>query len=470
MKFLKLSILVLLLNVTSYEKDLNINETNINQEVSSFSTSNLKKQINYTTDKEILIPVILNAQWRDFNSIVDMSDNDIRNTLIVELNNRTNESISYLQTQSNLELSVYSLLYTFLKIASIRTETELKNMTLGELRNTLIVENANHLENQNISGLEKLSTEKLVQLGYSWHLPTTYNSLINYSNGKISKITSPYKFKLKDNLGRNMDVLKIVKTNESSNNSYLYLGVYHIQTSSDNFNLQLAGSNDLFNWNYITEIDHDAHQGDIIKWGRGYLIAYEEDKRQGSNNLALKYYYNYQDLISNSSSYNKSINTSLHNFGVEGTPDIRKVSGISPLNGNIQIGFHYYDGDVDRLAMGVLKNGDYWKAWKDALSEFNLREMNFKGNIGSRKGFRYEQTDFTLQEAKLIKGDWSTWKIMLGQNGFYTEVLISTPNGSTSFANPSIIQTENNKYAITLFLPTEGNVSSENNRGLIYEK
>lgn len=232
----------------------------------------------------------------------------------------------------------------------------------------------------------------------------------------------------------------------------------------------MAGSNDLFNWNHIIELDYDAHQGDIVKWNQGYLIAYEEDKTQGSNNIALRYYDDYQDLISNYTSYTKSINTSLHSFGVEGTPDIRNVSGSSPQNGNIQIGFHYYDGDVDRLAMGVLKNGDYWKAWKDALSEYNFREMNFKGNIGSRKSFQYGNTDLLLQEARLIKGDWSTWKIMLGLNVFYTEVLISTPAGSTSFANPSIIQTENNKYAITLFLPTEGNATSENNGGVIYEK
>ena len=93
------------------------------------------------------------------------------------------------------------------------------------------------------------------------------------------------------------------------------------------------------------------------------------------------------------------------------------------------------------------------------LSEINLRDMNFKGNIGSRKGFQYQDELLTLQEARLVKGDWSTWKIMLGLNGYYTEVLISTPKGSKSFANPSITEIDTNKYAISLFLPTEGNHS-----------
>ncbi|MCL6220975.1 hypothetical protein [Zunongwangia pacifica] len=412
MRILSILLFTFFLTFISCQEDFELDEKNPNSETSLFAASSRQEKISSTNNEEILIPAILNTQWRDFNSIVDMSDDDIRNTLIVELNIKTSESISDLQAMSNLELSNYSLLYTLLKKASIRKPSELRHMSFEELRNTIIVENAKYLQNQNKRDLKKLPTEKLVQLGYSWYLPIEYNSLINYSDGKLSKIISPYKFKLKDNKGKSMDVLKIVKTNETSNNHFKYLGVYHIGTSNDNYNLQLAGSNDLFNWIHIIELDHDAHQGDIIKWGEGYLIAYEEDKQQGNNNIALKYYNNYCSLVSNMSIYSKSIQTSINSFGVEGTPDIRGVSGTSPTNGNIQIGFHYYDGNIDRLAMGILRNGNYWKAWKDALSEYNLREMNFKGNIGSRKSFRYGETDLTLQEARLIKGDWSTWKIM----------------------------------------------------------
>ena len=125
-----------------------------------------------------------------------------------------------------------------------------------------------------------------------------------------------------------------------------------------------------------------------MKWNEGYLLAYEEDKIQGANNIALKYYTNYNNLISNQSVYDKHLNTSIHKFGVEGTPDIRNVSGNSPLNGNILLGFHYYDGNIDKLAMGVLQNGETWTTWKDVLVESNLRDLNFEGNIGSRKVFQ----------------------------------------------------------------------------------
>ena len=38
----------------------------------------------------------------------------------------------------------------------------------------------------------------------------------------------------------------------------------------------------------------------------------------------------YDSLISNHSTYDKHLNTSIHRFGVEGTPDIRNFSGESP--------------------------------------------------------------------------------------------------------------------------------------------
>ena len=432
----------------------------------SYSKTILHKPTNQKTDTDLLISIILHSKWSDFNSIIEMSKNELKQLLVTELSKRTNETSYDLYNKTIVELSSFCLLYTFLETAYIRTESELKDMSIANLRNSLIIENTKNLE-LNIPTLQTLTTKKLVQLGHSWYLPKKYNSLINFDNSS-SLIRS--KFKLKDDLERPMNVIKIVETNEDTLNSFLYLGVYHVTISEDNFNLQLAGSNDLFNWRFITEIDHNAHQGDIVKWNDGYLIAYEEDKIQGANNIALKYYANYDHLISNHYTFEKHLNTSIHNFRVEGTPDIRHFTGENPTNGSILIGFHYHDGTVDKLAMGVLKNGNNWTTWKDSLAEGNLRDMSFKGNIGSRKGFKYHGELLTLQEARFIKNDWSSWKIMLGLNGYYTEVLISTPKKSTSFANPSITKINNNKYVISLFVPTEGNHYNENNGGFIFLK
>mgnify|MGYP000032127174 FL=1 len=462
MKLITFLILINFMNSQAIE----IHNSIYKDTLGSYSKSILHKSTDKKTDKDLLISIILHSKWSDFNSIIEMSKNELKQLLVTELSKRTNETSYDLYNKTIVELSSFCLLYTFLETAYIRTESELKDMSIANLRNSLIIENTKNLE-LNIPTLQTLTTKKLVQLGHSWYLPKKYNSLINFDNSS-SLIRS--KFKLKDDLERPMNVIKIVETNEDTLNSFLYLGVYHVTISEDNFNLQLAGSNDLFNWRFITEIDHNAHQGDIVKWNDGYLIAYEEDKIQGANNIALKYYANYDHLISNHYTFEKHLNTSIHNFRVEGTPDIRHFTGENPTNGSILIGFHYHDGTVDKLAMGVLKNGNNWTTWKDSLAEGNLRDMSFKGNIGSRKGFKYHGELLTLQEARFIKNDWSSWKIMLGLNGYYTEVLISTPKKSTSFANPSITKINNNKYVISLFVPTEGNHYNENNGGFIFLK
>ena len=464
---MKLITFLLLINFTNLQSHEAFYTDDKGSSFFSYSEVKLNETTDLKSEKDLLISILIHSKWSDFNSIIKLSTADLRAILISELNIRTNENINILSSNTNIELSTFCLIYTFLKTAAVRTESKLQEMFLIDLRNTLIIENEKHL-NKNINTLQALTTKKLVQLGYSWYLPKTYNNFINFNFSQRSTKPSRSKFKLKDDLRRRMNVIKIVKTNEICPHKYPYLGLYHVRVSEDNFNLQLAGSNDLFNWNFITEIDKNAHQGDIVKWNDGYLVAYEEDKIQGANNIALKYYTDYDSLISNHSTYDKHLNTSIHRFGVEGTPDIRNFSGESPTNGNIQIGFHYYDGTIDKLAMGVLQNGETWTTWKDTLSEINLRDMNFKGNIGSRKGFQYQDELLTLQEARLVKGDWSTWKIMLGLNGYYTEVLISTPKGSKSFANPSITEIDTNKYAISLFLPTEGNHFRENNGGVIF--
>jgi len=464
---MKLITFLLLINFTNLQSHEALDNEVKGSSIFSYSEIELHKITDRKSEKDLLISILIHSKWSNFNSIIKLSTTDLRALLISELNIRTNEKINVLSSKTNIELTTFCLVYTFLKTATVRTESKLQEMFLTDLRNTLIIENEKHL-NKTINTLQTLTTKKLVQLGYSWYLPKTYNYFINFNLSQRSTKPLRSKFKLKDDLGRRMNVIKIVKTNENGPHKYPYLGLYHIRVSEDDFNLQLAGSNDLFNWNFITEIDYNAHQGDIVKWNDGYLIAYEEDKTQGVNNIALKYYMDYDSLISNHSTYDKQLNTSIHRFGVEGTPDIRNFSGESPTNGNIQIGFHYYDGTIDKLAMGVLQNGETWTACKDALSEINLRAMNFKGNIGSRKGFQYQDELLTLQEARFVKGDWSTWKIMLGLNGYYTEVLISTPKGSKSFANPSITEIDTNKYAISLFLPTEGNHFRENNGGVIF--
>ena len=75
-----------------------------------------------------------------------MSNNELKEFLNTELRKRTNETDYDLNSKTNLELSSFCLLYTFFITAAIRTESELKNMSFLELRNSLIIENTKNLE------------------------------------------------------------------------------------------------------------------------------------------------------------------------------------------------------------------------------------------------------------------------------------------------------------------------------------
>lgn len=253
-----------------------------------------------------------------------------------------------------------------------------------------------------------------------------------------------------------MDVLRIVRADEA----YTYLGVYHALASGDTFKLYLAGSNDLKNWTFITGLGNRAHQGDIKKWGSGYIVANEQDTIPGSNNIQVRYYSSYANLIVNKPSYDKSISRSFAPTA-EGTPDIRMIEGDNPMNSCILIGFHFYENTIhDQQAFGILHNFSDWKAWIDVVSNYNIQDMGYHGNIGGRSGFSH-LGNYVLQEAQVTSGDWSSWRLLFGNGAFYYTLRPASPLGSTSYANPGIALIEPEKFAVTSFLPSQGNQNGE---------
>jgi hypothetical protein len=69
-----------------------------------------------------------------------MSSEDQRNTLIVEMAGRTNQSVAHFQAIDDFTLAGAGAVYVFLREARIRTEQELKAISDDDQRNTLIVE------------------------------------------------------------------------------------------------------------------------------------------------------------------------------------------------------------------------------------------------------------------------------------------------------------------------------------------
>lgn len=104
--------------------------------------------------------VLLAGKFRTHHELNAMSGEDERNTLIVELTNRSNQN-NY-QAFNNWELAGMGAILVFLREAGIRTDAQLKTMTADDQRNTMIVE----MDGQTGLGkrLQGLTNMQLVQL------------------------------------------------------------------------------------------------------------------------------------------------------------------------------------------------------------------------------------------------------------------------------------------------------------------
>ncbi len=61
-------------------------------------------------------------------------------------------------------------------------------------------------------------------------------------------------------------------------------------------------------------------------------------------------------------------------------------------------------------------------------------------NIGDRDFIEFEGYPFTVLEAQLIAGDWTTWRVFLYDEtaGTLTPLNVATKGGSRAFANPAV--------------------------------
>ena len=107
--------------------------------------------------------VLLAGKFRTHHQLNGMSHDDQRNTLIVEMTGRTNQSVSHFQSLNDAALAGAGAVLVFLRAARIRTDAELKKISDDDQRNTLIVEidHQTHLGSQ----LQGLSNMDLVLLG-----------------------------------------------------------------------------------------------------------------------------------------------------------------------------------------------------------------------------------------------------------------------------------------------------------------
>lgn len=410
-------------------------------------------------NEAILIKTLLINNWLNISELHNNSYKQNRNKIILEIENHIKTNKNKLYKFDDNTLSAIALTYRFLLNSKIKPIDALKFNSLEDLKLELVNINKKHTS-YSISQLMHHTLLENLNIAYKWWLPQKNEELIS----KLNQINiNNANFKVKDNYNKPTEVLKIIKANETD---YKYLGVYHNMVSRNHFKMFLAGSNDLKSWKRITILGNRSHQGDIKKWGNGYILVNEEDQKEGSNNIKVSFFESYNKLCKNESKHSIALPKLFSRFA-EGTPDIREIVGETPNESYILLGFHYFNnGDVDYQAFGILKNFKHWKAWKDFITNKNIINMGFKGNIGGRHSFKHLNSNLILQEAQINKNDFSSWQLLLGDGLFYTKLKINTPNKSTSFANPSIVEIKNGTFTVSSFLPSEGNSSHENGQML----
>ena len=103
---MKLITFLLLFNFINSQATKNHNTTN-KKTTLSYTKSILHKSTSLKADRDLLISIILHSKWIDFNSIIEMSNNQLKEFLKTELSKRTKETDYDLNSKTNLELSSF---------------------------------------------------------------------------------------------------------------------------------------------------------------------------------------------------------------------------------------------------------------------------------------------------------------------------------------------------------------------------
>lgn len=238
-----------------------------------------------------------------------------------------------------------------------------------------------------------------------------------------------------------LDTAKIIPNPQGG-----YLAVYH-HLINNIFQVRLAISSDLLNWDYVATIENGASQPTVAALSDGsFVVAYEKDGsgtscRGSGSCLAFEHYANSTTLLAANPDRSVTINRTLSSCN-EGTPNIYAATLNPDLSHSIiNVGFHYFSGcNVDRQAIGTLTNFSTWKAQADSnLNTLFTSLGTIKGNVGDRDAFFHQGKPYSLVEGQYTKNDFSTWRPYLFDrtSNSLTSLALRTHAGSTSFGNPT---------------------------------
>ena len=126
--------------------------------------------------------VLLAGQFRTQHELNTMSDEDERNTLIVELSGRSNQH--NFQAFNSFELAGMGAVLVFLREARIRDDAQLNTISIDDMRNILIVEidGQTHLGAPRLQGLSNIDLV-LLGLGVDVFVPNEVHGISRTGDG-----------------------------------------------------------------------------------------------------------------------------------------------------------------------------------------------------------------------------------------------------------------------------------------------
>lgn len=264
--------------------------------------------------------------------------------------------------------------------------------------------------------------------------------------------TSLHRYDAKDNLGNQLDGLKVIKYDD------VFVGVYHTYRNGY-FSVNVATSVNLLDWTFKVSIAKQASQPYIYQSENKELYVVWE--QEPNNHLRIALFQNLDSLISGQASKTKSIPRKLSTFA-EGTPSISGVVG-----DKVFLNFHYFfKGKRDLNARGVLKDFNMWQCEADKCLDHSIGNFGIMGNIGDRDYIKFLGHDFIIIEGQRIFNDFGTWQCYLYHEatGLAWHIPFQSHFGSSNFANPTIsVLNLNGKDVLflSLFIPSERAVLNE---------
>ena len=243
--------------------------------------------------------------------------------------------------------------------------------------------------------------------------------------------------------------LKVVPTDDSA---HPYLGVFHDPISSTQFATYLGYSSDLKTWHTLGQIHQPASQPDMRILADDSVLYAEEYNPSGRPHIRVQYYGNgglsgLQALIADPAAAPTDAITlpGTPMAKADGTPEFARISYSGSLaRSRVEITHHhFYLGQRDLEAIGVLTNFNDWSSSGDSLDNDLVANAGGNGKIGDRELFEVGSQVYEVVEAQVNPtsgNDYGSWRLFLidRTRNAIRQLSPALKGGARSLGNPTV--------------------------------